>query len=175
MIFDNNKKKVFNICLNFVRNKEDAEDLAQEVFIEVFRSVDKFEGKSEMSTWIYRIAVNKSLDFIKAAGRKKRFALLTKLFHPGDGSTAADIPHFDHPGVQLENKERAEILFRAVSLLSKNQETAFILFHIEGFTLKETAQIMKLSDKAVESLLQRAKGDLRKYLGNFYERRRISQ
>lgn len=172
-IFEENSKKVFNICLNIIQNKEDAEDLTQEVFIEIFHSFDKFEGKSELSTWIYRIAVNKCLDFIKAKKRKKRFAVMIRLFHRETGNMMNDVPHFEHPGVLLENRERAEILFSAISLLPENQKASFILFHIEGFSCKETAQIMKLSEKAVESLLQRARGNLKKHLGNFYDGRRI--
>jgi RNA polymerase sigma factor (sigma-70 family) len=159
--------------LNIVQGIEDAEDITQEVFIEVYHSMNDFNEQSAVSTWIYRIAVNKSLDFLRTKKRKKRFAFLTRLFHPETGEQLHEASHFDHPGVALENKERSQILFKAISKLPENQQTAFVLRKIEGFTQKEIAQIMNLSEKAVESLVQRAKENLKKSLGNFYHQRRI--
>ncbi|HLF34034.1 MAG TPA: sigma-70 family RNA polymerase sigma factor, partial [Cyclobacteriaceae bacterium] len=72
--------KVYNTCLGFVRNEEEADDLAQEVFVEVFSSVQSFRGDSKLSTWIYRIAVTKSLELIRSKKRKKRFAVLKSVF-----------------------------------------------------------------------------------------------
>ena len=70
-LFNTYKNKVFNIVLNMVHNHEDAEEITQEVFIEVFHSQANFKGQSDVFTWIYRVAVNKSLDFLKAKKRKK--------------------------------------------------------------------------------------------------------
>lgn len=172
-LFHENNKKVFNVALNFLQNREDAEDITQEVFIEVFRSFHQFNERSAVSTWIYRIAVNKSLDFLKAKKRKKRFAFLTQLFHPETGEVLHEVSHFEHPGVSLENKERSQILFRAIEKLPDSQKTAFILFRIEGLPQKEVAQVMNITEKAVESLVQRAKENLRKILENFYHSRGI--
>ncbi len=173
LLFDANNKRVYNISLNIVESIEDAEDITQEVFVEVFHSLEQFKDKSMLSTWIYRIAVNKSLDLLRAKKRKKRFALITQLFHPETGKELHRVSHFDHPGVVLEKKEQAQILFKAIHKLSENQKTAFILQRVEGFSQKETAQIMAVSEKAVESLVQRAKENLKKTLGKFYEDRRI--
>ncbi|MGZ4037362.1 MAG: RNA polymerase sigma factor, partial [Bacteroidia bacterium] len=81
--------------------------------------------------------------------------------------------HFDHPGAELEKKERTRILFEALEGLPEHQKTAFVLSQIEHFPQKETARIMGLSEKAVESLIQRAKANLRKKLGKLYHERRI--
>jgi RNA polymerase sigma factor (sigma-70 family) len=172
-IFNLNNKKVFNISLNIVQNREDAEDITQEVFIEVHHSLHLFKEESAVSTWIYRIAVNKSLDFLRAKKRKKRFAFITQLFHPETGEQLHEVSHFDHPGVLLENKERSQLLFNAINKLPASQKSAFVLHKIEGFPQKEIAQIMNLSEKAVESLIQRAKENLKKLLGNFYTNRGI--
>ena len=173
LLFKANCKKVFNLSLNIVQSIEDAEDITQEVFIEVFHSQNNFKEKSMVSTWIYRIAVNKSLDFLRAKKRKKRFAFITQLFHPITGEQLHEVSHFDHPGVVLENIERSQILFKALNKLPKNQKAAFVLHKIEGFPQKEVAQIMKVSEKAIESLMQRSKENLRKSLGNFYDQRGI--
>ena len=82
------------------------------------------------------------------------------------------MPHFDHPGVLLENKEKASFLFKAIELLNEQQKTAFILSQVEELSQKEIAEVMKLSQKAVESLIQRAKANLRKNLEKFYPDRR---
>ncbi len=172
-IFLSHHKRAFNIALQFVQNVEDAEDITQEVFIEIHRSLANFREEASISTWIYRITVNKSLDFIKAKKRKKRAAFITQLFHPETGEQLHEISHFDHPGIQLEYKERSRILFQAIEKLKDSQKTAFVLSQIERLSQKETAQIMQLSEKAVESLVQRAKVNLRAILGELYHNRRI--
>ena len=156
-----------------VQNHEDAEEVTQEVFIEVFYSRARFRGQSDLFTWIYRLAVNKSLDFLKAKKRKKRFALFTQLFHPNTGEPLPELSHFDHPGVLSENKEDSRILFNAINQLPENQKTAFVLSKIEGLPQKEIAQIMAISEKATESLIRRAKENLRNFLKNHYPNRGI--
>ena len=78
-LIDDYEHKVFATCISFVPNKEDAEDIAQEVFVEVFNSIQKFKGNSKLSTWIYRIATNKCLEFIRKKNTKKRFAFLQSI------------------------------------------------------------------------------------------------
>jgi RNA polymerase sigma-70 factor (ECF subfamily) len=73
------RDRVLNTCYRFIFNREDAEDIAQEVFIEVHRSITAFREESKLSTWIYRIAVTKSIDFIRKTKRKKRMAKLKSL------------------------------------------------------------------------------------------------
>ncbi len=75
-LLDEYQQKVFHTCISFVPNKEDAEDIAQEVFLEVYRSVHKFKGNSKLSTWIYKICTNKCLEFIRKKNAKKRFAFM---------------------------------------------------------------------------------------------------
>jgi RNA polymerase sigma-70 factor (ECF subfamily) len=149
---------VYNLILSFLQNTEDAEDVTQEVFIEVFRSLNKFKGNSTISTWIYRISVNKSLDFLRKKNRKKRFAFINSLFTNEDkNQEIIQVANFEHPGVLLEQKENARILFKLINELKENQKTAFILFHIEELSQKEIAEIMGISSKAVELLIRRAK------------------
>ncbi len=145
-----------------------AEDIAQEVFVTVYRSILSFNEKSSVSTWIYRITVNKSLDHLRAASRQKRQSLLGRMFG-GDTKEALEAqPTFDHPGILLERKEQAAALFAAINTLPENQKTVFVLAHVEELPQKEVAEIMGISLKAVESLLQRAKAGLRKKLSTIY-------
>lgn len=162
--------KVFNTCLSFVPNREDAEDIAQEVFVEVYNSVQKFKGNSKLSTWIYRISVNKSLEFIRKKNTKKRFAFLQSIGGndiPMDKSSYFTV--FDHPGIQLENKERSEILFNAINKLPEAQRIVFTLHKVDGMSYKEVSEITEKSTSSIESLLFRAKKNLQKILTNYYK------
>ena len=172
-IVNSNKSRVFNTAISFLQNREDAEDITQDVFIEVYHSLEKFKQQSSISTWIYRITVNKSLDFLRKKNRRKEYGFIRNLFYKESGEINLDKGHFDHPGVLLEKKENARILFAAIELLSENQKTAFILFHVEELSQKEIAEVMGTSPKAVESLIQRAKATLREKLENLYKNRGI--
>lgn len=162
--------KVYNTSISILQNEEDAEDNTQEVFIEVFRSVNNFKGESKLSTWIYRITVTKALEFLRKKRSKKRFAVVKSLFGLESVIPETDVPHFYHPGIQLENKERSAILFAAVDKLADTQKTAFILHKVEGLSYAEVAEVMKTSVPSVESLLFRAKQNLQKILGEYYKK-----
>lgn len=162
--------KVHNTVISILQNEEDAEDITQEVFVEVFRSVQGFKGESTLSTWIYRISVVKALEFLRKKKRKKRFAFVQSLFGMESVIPSVDKPHFYHPGIQLENKERAAILFEAIEKLPENQKTAFILHKTEGLSYAEIADIMKTSIPSVESLMFRAKQNLQKLLADYYNK-----
>lgn len=162
--------QVYNTCLGLLQNAEDAEDITQEVFITVFRSVQGFKGESKLSTWVYRIAVTRSLEFLRMKKRKKRFAFLQSIITSDNGEVKTAAVHFYHPGVQLENKERAAILFQAIDKLPERQKTAFILHKIEDLGHVEISEIMGLSVSSVESLMFRAKQNLQKLLGTYYEK-----
>lgn len=164
------KDRVFNTAISILQNTEDAEDIVQEVFVEVFHSIKKFKGESKLSTWIYRITVTKSLDFQRKKNRKKRFAFVQSLFGADDNTPTVDTPHFYHPGVQLENKERSAILFKAIDKLPERQKTAFILSKTEDLSYTEIAEVMELSVSSVESLLFRAKQNLQEYLKEYYHK-----
>jgi RNA polymerase sigma-70 factor (ECF subfamily) len=162
-------KKIFNTCLNFLQNVEDAEDVTQEVFVAIFQSIGQFKGESLLSTWIYRISTTQCLSFIRMKNRKKRFSFVQRLFSGENNNPTIDIPHFLHPGIELENKERAKFLFQAIEKLPINQKTAFILHKVEQLSQAEIAEIMQVSISSIESLLFRAKQNLRKYLGEYYD------
>lgn len=163
------KNMVYNVSLSYLQIVEDAEEITQDVFIEVHRSLKNFKGDSEMKTWIYRITVNKSLDFVRFKNRKKRFAFLTSLFHPDSEKLNIQPIEFIHPGVTLENKETSAILFKAINNLPENQKTAFLLSKTEGLSNIEISKIMQLSVGAIESLLSRAKENLKKKLITYYK------
>ena len=95
---------------------------------------------------------------------------MQSIFADERGENKTEAIHFYHPGVQLENKERSAILFNAIDQLPDKQKTAFVLSKIEELSYLEIAEIMQLSVSSVESLLFRAKQNLRKLLANYYEK-----
>lgn len=159
---------VYNTAVGIVQNSEDAEDVAQEVFIQVYRSIDQFKGDARLSTWIYRITTTKALDHIRSRKRKKRFAFITSLFGPNDELVHEPVD-FQHPGVTLDRKEQAALLFRMIEQLPENQKVAFTLHKTEELSYQEIADVMQLSVSAVESLLFRARQNLRKLLEKYYQ------
>lgn len=167
-LVQNFQDRVYNTCLGVLHNMEDAEDIAQEVFVEIHRSVQGFKAESKLSTWIYRICVTKSLDHLRGKKRKKRFAFVKSIFGEHDNEPRIQIPDFIHPGVLLENKERAAYLFKAIEQLPENQRIAFTLNKIECLSYQEISEATDMTVSAVESLLFRAKQNLKKILNGYY-------
>jgi len=131
--------------------------------MKVHENIHNFRNDVEIKTWIYRITINQSLDFIKAQQRKKRSIFKNILGLNTIGETI-QISDFNHVGIDLENKEALEQLMRKVYRLPENQKTVIILLKIEELSQKEVAEIMQLTEGAIESLFQRAKSNLKKML-----------
>ena len=166
-VVESSQGLVYNTALGIVQNPEDAEDVTQEVFVQLYESIKTFKGESKLTTWLYRITVSKAMDHLRRKKRKKRFAFVQSLFGANE-ELVYDPPDFMHPGVSLDNKEKAKELFKAIELLPEKQKIAFTLNRIEGLSYQEISEIMKLTVASVESLLHRARKNLRKYLETYY-------
>ncbi len=162
-LVENYKDRIFNTAIGIVQNAEDAEDVAQEVFIQVYRSIHSFKGESKLSTWMYRIATTRSLDLLRSRKSKKRFGFMQRLFGEGN-EPLYEIPDFNHPGVAMDRKETAAKLFKAIAQLPENQKAAFTLHKLLDLSYQEISEVMQTSVPAVESLMHRAKQNLKKIL-----------
>ena len=160
---------VYNTILGIVQNETEAEDLAQDVFIKVFEKIGTFKGDSKFSTWLYRIATTTALDHLRSKKRKKRFGFLQSL-SGSSGEEKDQIPDFHHPGVNLDNKERAAVLFKAIDELPDNQKAAYTLHKLEGLSYRDVSEVLNTSVSAVESLMSRANQNLRKQLEDYYNK-----
>jgi RNA polymerase sigma-70 factor (ECF subfamily) len=156
------KDLVYNLCLSYLPNAEDAEDTTQEVFVKIHKQLSSYEGRAALKTWIYRVTINYCLDVLKARKRVKRFAFISSIFYPDSNEIKHDLVEFNHPGTQLEEKEALAFLFGHINNLPEQQKTALILVKVEQLSLKEAAEIMNKTPKSVESLLGRAKQNLKK-------------
>jgi RNA polymerase sigma-70 factor (ECF subfamily) len=170
-LVENYRQLVVNTCFGLVHNSEDAEDIAQDVFIEVFRSVSKFRADSKLSTWLYRIAVNRSLNFIRDNKRRKFTQSLGEIFVPGKEKPGSFSPEkASAPDTEVENSERAEMLHKAIDSLPENQRVAFTLNKYDDLSYKQIAEVMETSVSSVESLIHRAKKNLQKKLYTCYKK-----
>lgn len=161
--------KVYNLSLGILQNQEDAEDVTQEVFTTVFLSIKQFKGESKLSTWIYRITVNKCQELIRKKSRKKRFGFSLPIESLEINTGNSIKANFMHPGIELENQERAAFLFNAINKLAENQKIAFTMHKIEGIPYDEIAVIMETSLSSVESLIFRARQNLKQLLASYYD------
>lgn len=168
---------VLNTCYKVLRSREDAEDIAQEVFIETYRSAANLRYEDDISFWLYRVSLNKSINYLKRT-RNIFFRSLLKmesLLIPGEeGSHQEMLLSDDHPGESLEATERLEILTKAVASLPAMQQKAFILHHYEDMPYKEICKVLNLSLSSVESLLFRAKVTLKKKCTSYFNSEKVS-
>lgn len=166
-LYNQYKVLVYNVALHYVQNSEDAEEITQDVFVQVYHSIEKFQNNSTFKTWIYRITINKSLDFIKYKKSKKRFFIFGQ--RSDSEKELENISSFEHPGIAMEHQEDAALLFKVINELTENQRTAFILSKLDGLSNPEIATIMEVSISSVESLIFRAKTTLKEKLSLQFE------
>lgn len=159
------KDMVYRICLGFVNNKEDAEELTQDVFISAINNISSFKKEANIQTWLYRIAINQSLNFKR---RQKRTSWMERL----GLTTAVEKEVHDQDNITLDNspetiritEENNKILYSCIEQLKEDQRIAFTLNKVDGFSYAEVADIMKISVASVESLIHRAKKKLQERL-----------
>lgn len=159
------QKLVFRTCIGFVHNKDDADDLTQEVFIQAYQSLSKFKKESAFSTWLYRISVNASLNKIRKTAGRSFFQRLESIFSgENQNESLFRASDLEDPENILIRQEHSQWLQKALDSLPENQRTAIILSKYDDLPQKEIAEIMDISEGAVEALLQRAKKNLREKL-----------
>jgi len=147
---------VFRIVMGFVHQKEDAEDITQEVFVKAFQSLDRYAGRSSFSTWLFRIAIHTSLNELKRRKRRTLWSMTADMLQLP--STNKD------PEQKLAEKTEQDQIRRAIDRLPEKQRMAFILSRYEELPQREVALIMEISEGAVEQLLLRARDNLKKTL-----------
>ncbi|MFZ4400641.1 MAG: RNA polymerase sigma factor [Bacteroidales bacterium] len=164
------QRQVINTSYGFVCNYCDAQDIAQDVFIEVFHSIEKFRREAKLSTWIYRITVNKSINFKRQVARKKWIRSIEGFLGKEINETQnVKANKSDEPNDALEENEKKIILHQALNKLPENQKIAFTLNKFDDLSYNEIADVMDTTLAAVESLIHRAKINLQKYLVNYYK------
>lgn len=161
-IVEKYQKQIMNLCFQYTGNQQDAEELAQDVFIRVHRAAASYEPRAQLSTYLYRIAVNLSLNRIRNRRNKR---LVSFDFLRGGNDYYPISKEDDDPDILLEKKEKQQIIWDAIHALPSHQQTAVILKQFQGLSYAEIAKVMHCSVSSVESRLHRAKKNLQKKLG----------
>ncbi len=159
--------RLVNYINGIVRDYDRSIDLCQDAFIRVLRNADRYEGKYQFSTWLYRIATNLAIDELRRRERKGRFFFhnVIDLFQPGQPSVS--LPDHRHcPERSLDKKEKAHHLQAAIDALSEKYRLAFILKEVQGLSYEETAHVLNVSLGTVKSRVHRAKMMLREKLAH---------
>lgn len=162
------QQQVINVCIGLLHNRFDAEDVAQDVFIEAMRNAHRFRGESKISTWLYRIAVNRSLNYLRNNKRQKLMVEIGSVFGLFEGESIQDSREPATDSNQFEADELKNILKTAIGSLPENQKVAFTLNKFEELSYNEIAEVMETSLSAVESLIHRAKRNLQKKLKHYF-------
>ena len=167
MLVEQYQQMVFRTCMGFLHNKDDADDLTQEVFIKVYQSLSRFKGEAAFSTWLYRIAVNASLNKVRKSSKNLILQRLDAFFGTEKTKEVPFLPSdTKNPESILIRQEHVEWVRRALESLPENQRTAIVLSKYDDLAQKEIAEIMNTTEGAVEALLQRAKKNLREKLSS---------
>jgi RNA polymerase sigma-70 factor (ECF subfamily) len=161
-LFEAHKRRIYALCLRMTHNPEDAEDLTQEIFVRVFRNINKFRGQSTFYTWLHRVAVNEVLMHL----RQRRVVVLS-LNQESRGQEKEQVS-YERVCVSHDQRLNGTIdrvsLERAVAQLPKGYRTAFTLYHVHGYEHNEIAKIMNWSEGNSKSQLHKARRRLRALL-----------
>lgn len=162
-------KLVLNVCNNILNNLDDAMDISQEVFIEIYESIDGFRGDAKITTWLYRISVNKSLNHLRSIKKQNRFTSLDIIFG-NDNKTLIPEDQELKPGENIEIDENKKTLYYALRKLPKKQNIAISLSYFEDLSYKEISEIMDISVTEVGVLINRGKKKLYKIITEYYQK-----
>jgi RNA polymerase sigma-70 factor, ECF subfamily len=159
---------IYRLAFRMLNNPQDAEDILQETFIKAYRYIDGFDGRAKVSTWLYRIATNEALMFLRR--RQPHLVSIEEPFEndEGDGEPLHIVDWCCIPEDELMSTEGRAHLDEAVNKLPYTLRIVFVLREIEGLSTKETAEVLELSETAVKTRLSRARLRLREELSVYY-------
>lgn len=159
---------IFRLAVKIMNNQQDAEDVLQETFIKAFQHIPTFKGHSSISTWLYRIATNEALMMIR---KRKPEAGSVRLeeYENGEDNEPMQIEDWCClPEEELLSSETKKYLDEAVQKLSYKLKVVFLLRDVEGFSVRETAEVLEISEALVKTRLSRARMILRQELSKYF-------
>lgn len=154
--------RVYGTAFSLLRSAEEAEDVAQEVFVEVYQTIGRFRGEAALSTWLYRLATSQALQHRRRQQARKRFAFFTSLLGFAN-DTLPEPPDHAHPLALMEGAQQLRLLQQHIGRLPAQQQIAFTLRYEQELRYDEIAAVLDTSVAAVESLLYRARHTLRQH------------
>ena len=166
------ERQIFRTALHITQNREDAEDITQDVFFKAYQKLDQFQGNSKFSTWLVRIAVNESLMRLRKRRNSKTVSMDDEV-QTEEGSVPRDFAAWTpNPEQEYSQGELAEILRKTIAGLPPGFRSVFTLRDVENLSTEETAELLGLSVPAVKSRLLRARLQLRDRLTRYMKVRK---
>jgi RNA polymerase sigma-70 factor (ECF subfamily) len=153
VLVDRYKPMIFTLALRIIKNREDAEEVAQDTFLKAYKALDTFQGTSKFSTWIYKIAYNSSLDCLK---KKKLRADINSI----DVTTLYDLKTMGGILEDMDRNDRKLIIREAIDQLSSEDSAIILLYYYEELSVKEIAPIVGLSPQVLKVRLFRSRKQL---------------
>ena len=163
------KRMVYRLAMQITKNHADADDVMQETFIKVYRSIRTFRKEAAFETWLYRIAVNEALNFVKRRERQRESTLETTSEAEYEVMTRYRAQIANDPHIHAEKAELRHHVTEAVNNLSLKHRTVVILHEFEGLTHAEIASILNCSEGTVRSRLHYARKKLRTLLKSYVD------
>lgn len=167
-LVDAHSEQIYRLALKMLGNEQDAEDVLQETFIKAFKNIHAFEGRSKLSTWLYRIAVNESLMLLRK--RKADFVELDAMLETDDGELMPKqiVDWCCIPEKELMSSETRRVINEGLKTLSDSARAAFLLRDVEGLSTREAAEVLEISESALKVRLMRARLALREYMTHYF-------
>jgi RNA polymerase sigma-70 factor (ECF subfamily) len=160
--------QIYRLALKMLQNPQDAEDILQDTFLKAYKALPAFEGRSSLSTWLYRIATNEALMFLRKKQVPQDSVDEPVETEEGDERPREIIDWCCLPEQELMSEEARSHLETSVEALPKSLRVVFLLRDIEGLSTRETAEVLEISELAVKTRLSRARFRLRELLSSYY-------
>ncbi len=173
VLFDLHSNHVYNVCYRMLGNAGDAEEISQDVFVTLWQKAKSIRGDARLSTWLHRVAVNKSINYRKRGGVFSRIKQIMSI-DTEEVSLAEQLPapEAERPDIKLESREAGEQLAELMAEIPERQREIYLLHKLEGLSYKEIAEEMNITLASVESLVHRAKLNLQKVMLRRFKNRR---
>ncbi len=161
--------RIYNTILRMIKDPREAEDLTQEAFLSAFKSLNRFREQSGFYTWLYRIAVNKTLNRLKV--NRRTLAILNSSIETSEGSIQKELADDSmDPQKHLNREELNRAIEKAIAGLSRANRVVFVMREIEGFSYEDISQMLGLKEQAVRTRVHRARRELQSVLKKYLER-----
>ncbi len=164
--------KIYSLCLQYMADEDTAQDMVQETFIKVYKSIEQYNQEAQLDTWVYRIAINTCKEELRKRKTKKNspnFGNLAKSDEE-DAYWKDTLPVMNYVEKEILDQEKTEALYQSIYQLTDDQQSAFVLYYLDEHSITEVADIMGKTPGATEALLHRARTKMKELLAEYHKK-----